>query len=159
MTELIAKPVVKNKFWIVESLGKKLATIQAVDDGTGFVYVDDTHRELFPSIKLLSKQYNISFAKVEKTKPPIVSDHTVYGYPCSGKPHNEVLDVQRHLPIYAKNFKSKSLHCAGYYVVKLGVAWSVQFCPKLITLNRYEYQGPFKLKERAESALGEINGQ
>jgi hypothetical protein len=65
MTELIAKPVVKNKFWIVESSGTKVGNIQAIDEG-GFVYVHDNAREMFPSIKLLSKQYNIEFVKAEK---------------------------------------------------------------------------------------------
>ena len=58
MTELIAKPVVKNKMWIVESAGTKVGNIMAVDEG-GVVYVHDNQRESFPSIKLLSKQYNI----------------------------------------------------------------------------------------------------
>jgi hypothetical protein len=60
MTELIAKPVIKNKFWIVESEGTKVATIQAVEDG-GFVYVHDEERQRFPTIKLLTKEYNIVF--------------------------------------------------------------------------------------------------
>ena len=37
MSELIATPIVKNKFWVVEDRGEKIATIQARDDG-GFVY-------------------------------------------------------------------------------------------------------------------------
>ena len=60
MTELIAKPVVKNKMWIVESLGTKVGNIMAVDEG-GVVYVHDDQREAFPSIKLLQKKYNIEF--------------------------------------------------------------------------------------------------
>jgi hypothetical protein len=32
MSELIAKPVIKNKFWVVEESGNKIATIQARDD-------------------------------------------------------------------------------------------------------------------------------
>ena len=33
MTELIAKPVVKNKIWIVESQGNKIGNIMTVDEG------------------------------------------------------------------------------------------------------------------------------
>jgi len=44
MNELIARPVIKNKFWIVEEEGKKIATIQAVEDG-GFVYVQEQSRQ------------------------------------------------------------------------------------------------------------------
>jgi len=39
----------------------------------------------------------------------------------------------------------------------LGFNWHRQFCPKLITLNRYAYQGPFKTQERVDNALREIN--
>jgi len=154
--ETIAKPVIKNKFWIVEQSGHKIATIQAVDENGGFVYVHDDQREHFPSIKLISKKYNIEFVKAEK--PQKIIDNDVYGFPVSGSAHNQVLDVQRYLPIYTKGAKSKSFFCAGHYLIKFGQNWTRQFCPKLITLNRYEYQGPFKTQERAEDALREING-
>jgi hypothetical protein len=157
MNEIIAKQVVKNKFWIVESNGTKIATIQAIDEG-GFAYVHDNEREMFPSIKLLSKKYNIEFVKEEKQSIIKPTSHDVYGFPVTSKPHNEVLDVQRYLPIYTKNTKSKSFFCAGYYIVKYGSSWLKEQCPKLITLNRYEYQGPFKTIERAQEAMKEANG-
>ena len=62
----IAKPIVKNKFWIVERDGEKLATIQAIDEDGGYAYVHDDQREVFPTIKLLSSKYNIEFARAEK---------------------------------------------------------------------------------------------
>ena len=57
---LLAKPVVKNKYWIVEESGKKIGTIQAIDEG-GFSYVHENTRERFASIRLISKKYNIEF--------------------------------------------------------------------------------------------------
>ena len=80
MTEIIAKPVLKNKFWIVEEAGEKIATILAIEEG-GFAYVHDDRRELFPSISLLAKKYNIKFAKVEKLKKEKQDVYDVYGYP------------------------------------------------------------------------------
>jgi hypothetical protein len=44
MNDLIAKPVVKNKFWIVEQSGSQVATIQAIDEAGGFAYVHDNER-------------------------------------------------------------------------------------------------------------------
>lgn len=157
MSDIIAKPVVKNKFWIVEDHGTKVGTIQAIDEG-GFAYVHDDEREVFPSIKLLSKQYNIEFVKAERTKKSVVDSHEVYGFPTNTKPHNEVLDVQRYLPIYTKSAKSKSFFCAGYYIIKFSNTWVRAYCPKLITLNRYEYEGPFKTQERMLAAMKEANG-
>jgi hypothetical protein len=156
MSDAIAKPVVKNKFWIVESNGQKVATIQAVEEG-GFAYVHDDQRELFATIKLLSSKYNIEFVKAEK--PVKGEGHDVYGYPCSNKPHNEIYDVQRKLPIYTKSSKSKSYFCAGYYLVKFSNTWVKAYCPKTITLNRYEYAGPFKSAEEQQTELRKRNGQ
>jgi hypothetical protein len=158
MTELIAKPVVKNKMWIVESHGTKVGNIMSIDEG-GVVYVHDNERELFPSIKLLSKKYNIEFVKAEKIKRVKQDTYDVYGYPTTTQPHNEVLDVQRYLPIYTKGSKSKSFFCAGHYIIKFSSTWVRAYCPKLITLNRYEYQGPFKTQERMSEAMKEANGQ
>jgi hypothetical protein len=146
MTELKAKPVVKDKFWIVEDGEKKVATIQAVEEG-GYVYVHDNHRERFPSVKLLKKQYNIEFIKTsiaKKEKPPV---HEVYGWPTSHQPFNPLYDVARKLPIYTKTSKSKSYFCAGYYIVKFANNWAKAYCPKLITLQRYEFLGPFASRE------------
>lgn len=157
MSDIIAKPVVKNKFWIVEDHGTKIATIQAVDEG-GYAYVHDNERELFPSIKLLSKKYNIEFVKAEKPKKDESVTHEVYGYPTSHTPHNQVLDVQRYLPIFTKSAKSKSYFCAGYYIIKFSSTWVRAYCPKLITLNRYEYQGPFKSQDRMLESMKEANG-
>jgi len=156
MSEVIAKPVVKNKFWIVEEDGHKIATIQAVEEG-GFVYVHNNEREPFPTIKLLTKKYNIEFVKAEKLSK--AETHEVYGYPCSNKPHNEIYDVQRKLPIYTKSLKSKSFFCAGYYLVKFSNTWVKAYCPKAITLNRYDYLGPFKTAEEQQIKLREKNGQ
>jgi hypothetical protein len=158
MSDIIAKPVVKNKFWIVEEGGEKIATIQAIEEG-GFAYVHDEQRELFPSIKMISKKYNIEFVKAEKPKKEKLDVYDVYGFPTNTQPNNEVLDVQRYLPIYTKGAKSKSFFCAGYYIIKFSSTWVRAYCPKLITLNRYEYQGPFKTQERMIEAMREANGQ
>jgi len=160
MTEIIAKPVVKNKFWIVEKGGNKVGTILTIEEDGGVVYVhNDNHREHFPSIKLLSKKYNIEFVKADKPVRSREDTYDVYGFPTPGLPHNQVLDVQRYLPIYTKTPKSKSFFCAGYYIIKFSSTWVRAVCPKLITLNRYEYQGPFKTQESMLVAMKEANGQ
>jgi len=157
MREKIAKPVVKNKFWVVEDHGTKVATIQAVEDGT-FVYVHDDQREKFSSIKLLSKQYNIVFDKPKK-KTVEKTGNQIYGYPTQSKPYNELFDVGRKLPIYTKTAKSRSYFCAGYYLIKADCDWTAMYCPKLITLNRYPYQGPFLTQEDAQKRLRKSNGK
>ena len=154
MTDRIAKPVVKNKFWVVEDAGEKVATIQATADG-GFVYVNDQTREHFPSVNVLKKKYNIKFSAAIKSKKAEVC--AVYGYPVAGKVYNQVYDIKRKLPIYSKSLKSKSLFCAGYYLIKLNGVWTDVFCPKNITLNRYEFLGPYRNEAEMKEHLRKQN--
>lgn len=153
MSELIATPVVKNKFWVVENHGTKIATIQARDDG-GVVFVHDHEREYFPSVKILKAKYNIKFGSLKK--PAKKQDNTVYGFPIIGKSFNEVFDVHRKLPMYSKTAKSKSFYCAGHYLVNFTGAWNQIFCPKNITLARYEFVGPFRSEKEMLKKLKEL---
>jgi hypothetical protein len=152
---MLAKPVVKNKCWVVEKDGNKVATILAVEP-SGFVYVHDDQREVFPSIKLISERYNIIFDKSKSPKSEIPAPN-VHGYPCSSKPYNEIWDVRKRLPIYSKNLKSKSFYCAGHYLVNYNGTWVHEYCPKTIALNRYQYHGPFKSKEEANQRMNLCN--
>lgn len=151
MTSMIAKPVIRNKFWIVENNGQPVATIQA--SPTGVVLVHNEWREPFPSIKLLSARYNIQVSR--KLVQPIkkVTHKDIYGFPVSGKSYNEVYDVKRQLPFYTKTPKSKSQFCAGHYAVFINRRWVTYVCPKAITLNRYKYLGPFVNEEQAKTAI------
>lgn len=152
---LLAKPVVKNKCWIVEEDGHKVASILANSEGVTFV--QGSRRERFASLKLLSERHNIL---LDKTKPKkvIKESHDVYGYPCDYNAQNILWDVQHRLPIFTKGSKSKSFFCAGYYIVKFNNGWVKSYCPKLITLNRYPYQGPFRTPEEMQEQLRIANG-
>ena len=72
------------------------------------------------------------------------TEYKIHNYPTSVKPYNEMYDVQRKLPLFTKSAKSKSLYCAGYYIIHFDKGWVKSFCPKLITVERYETKGPFK---------------
>ena len=154
---LEAKTVLKNKFWIVEHQGEKIATIQAVEDG-GFVYASSNERKRYPTIKLLSKERNVVFEEPAKKSKTVV-EHEVHGYPTNCKPWNVLYDVKHQFPIYTKTSKSKSYYCAGHYIIKFNNGWVKSYCPKFITLNRYDYQGPFKTKEEMQEQLRAANGK
>jgi len=155
---VFAKQVLKNKFWIVENQGEKVATIQMVDDGS-VVYVSSTERRKYASIKLLSKDFNIVFNKETKKPKDVKTEYELYGYPVNSKPWNSLYDVKHQFPIYTKTAKSKSYYCAGYYIIKFNNGWIKSFCPKFITLNRYDYQGPYKTKLEMQEQLRLANGK
>ena len=81
----------------------------------------------------------------------------VHGYPTRCEPYNGMFDISRKLPLFTKSEKSKSVYCAGYYLVKFNVNWLKSFCPKLITIERNEYQGPFKTELEMKVALSNAN--
>lgn len=156
MTELKATPVVKDKFWIVKEDGEKIATIQAVEEG-GFVFVHNDRREMFPTVNVLKKSLNIVFDKPSNRKAGKPA-HEVHGFPCNHTPYNVLWDVTRKIPIYTKTDKSKSYFCAGYYLIKFANNWVKAYCPKLITLQRYEFQGPFGSAADQQTQLRKSNG-
>ena len=159
MTTLTAKPIVKNKFWIVEQAGQKVATIQAIDDG-GYAFVySDRHRQRYPSIRILSQEHDIIFDNANQNNQNVsVQIFEIYGYQTRHKPFNVFWDVKHQFPVYTKSKKSKSFYGAGHYIIKFSHAWVKSFCPKYITLNRYPYQGPFKTQEQAQEQLRIANG-
>ena len=66
-------------------------------------------------------------------------------------------DIQKKLPLFTKSKDSKSLYCAGYYVIRFEKGWVKSFCPKLITLQRYQYKGPFKTDLEMKQVLSSVN--
>lgn len=146
-----AKPVVMNKYWIVEDNGRKIGTIQASKDGV--VLVQDNHRLKYPSIKILGTAHNIRF--VNGQRKPTKSVDSVYDYPSRGVPYNAIYDLRLKLPLYTTSHKSKSYYCAGYYCVNYGDTWLVEFSPKKIVLARNPFRGPFQSKDQADKHLAD----
>jgi len=152
---LLAKTIVKNKCWIVEKDGTKIGTI--VTTPRGVVFQHEQQKEQFASLKLLSDRYSIIVEKPTAKKVNSPSD-TVYGFPCKPNAQNILWDVKHKLPIFTKGSKSKSFFCAGYYIIKFNNGWVKSFCPKLITLNRYPYAGPYTTAEEMQERLRIANG-
>lgn len=154
---MLAKPIINNKFWIVEEDGKKVGTIQV--GLNGIVYVCNETREHFISLQTLSTKYNIEFSDVSKDNYD--KDNVYYelnGYPTSCEPFNGIINLKYKFPVFTKNSKSKSFYCAGYYVIKFNKGWVQSFCPKFVTLSKNEFIGPFKSKIEMKEHLRIKNG-
>jgi hypothetical protein len=83
----------------------------------------------------------------------------VHGYDTSCVPHNPLFDVKNKLPLFTKSPKSKSLYCAGYYIIRFEKGWVKSFCPKAITLERYKFKGPFKTNLEMRTELSKANAK
>jgi hypothetical protein len=141
---LVAKVIADKQFWILQEDDRKVGNIEAWNGGYQ-VRINNQVKQ-FKTIKLAAQESNIVFAKEETASKP---DNTVvHGFPVAGRCYNPVWDVVHHLPIYTKTAKSKSWFAAGWYSIKRGRTWKIIQDPKLIALQRYPYQGPFRTKEQ-----------
>ena len=152
-----AKTLVKDKFWIIEENGEKLGTLQKKDNN-GWIFLSKKEsREIFHTPESLREKFGIDILAVEPTTPiepvDINENFEVHGYPVSQHPYNPMFDVQKQLPIYSKTPKSKSLFCAGYFIICFEKGWRKAYCPKLITLQRYPFKGPIKTKLEMQQVL------
>ena len=156
MTDLHAKPIIDDKFWIVEKDGNRFATLRK-DEDERFVLSNEAGIKIYPNRESLTRQFGKDFfiAKIVKEKRD-AEELEVHDFPTSTIPHNAMFDIKRKLPLFTKSGDSKSLYCAGYYTIKFEKGWVKSFCPKLITIERYPYEGPFKtdieMKQRLSNA-------
>jgi hypothetical protein len=104
----------------------------------------------------LKDNYNITIAKEKPAKRTSEISYEVYGFSCDHKPYNSLLNVAKKLPVYSKTSKSKSFYCAGHYLVKVSNIYTYAYCPKLITLSRYDFVGPFYTKVDAKNFAKKI---
>ena len=151
-----AKTLVKDKFWIIEENGNRLGTLQK-HENNGWIFLSKkNNKEIFHTQENLRERFGIDITNVEPTQNTEQTENVdlvVHGYPVSQKPYNPMFDVQKQLPIYSKTPKSKSLFCAGYYIICFEKGWRKAYCPKLITLQRYPFKGPMKTKLEMQQVL------
>jgi hypothetical protein len=153
-----AKVLIPNKEWLVTENRKKIGAI--TKDKKGYHFIHNGKAVGFKSLNELKTQLGIELFEElvrKKTQDSQDKNYIIYDFPCSSKPFESVYSVKERLPLFAKSAKSKSRYCAGYYVIKFRKGWVKSFCPKLITLQRYPYFGPFRTEIEMKSALNNIN--
>ena len=144
---LKAKPVLKDKFWIIENDEQRIGTMSWNDDR--YMFSSNAETCFFDNKRQMKKRFGTdivwSTLGNENNNTNINNkDHVVHGFPTSVNPFNTMYDVKRKLPLFTKSDKSKSAYCAGYYIIQFDKGWVKSFCPKLITIERYNSKGPFK---------------
>lgn len=150
---LIAKPVVKNQFWIVTDGNEKVGNVLA--DGSGFEVKLNGNKTHYKNTKAIQKVANIefqNFSSFSSAKKEVLLSE----YPTTGKVSNSILDIKRKLHLFTKGSKSKCYYAAGWYTFKQGSEEKVIFCPKYIFIQRYDYKGPFKTKDEAEALINNV---
>lgn len=150
---IISKNLIPNKEWILKNQNEKIGSVSKVKKGYNFlkkgkaIFLKDLE-EL--GIEALPNQLSDKKLEVENS-------YSIYNFPCSSKPYGPVYNLKKKLPLFAKSSKSKSQYCAGFYIIKFRKNWVKSFCPKLITLERYSYYGPYKTEQEMKAILNTVN--
>lgn len=150
-----AKTILKDKFWIVEEEGNNIGTLSWGDDR--YMFSSKNKTIFFDNQKQIKKEFGLDIS-VEET-PEVTSKSLakeIYNFPTSVLPYNSMYDIKRKLPLFTKSVKSKSLYCAGYYIIRFEKGWVKSFCPKLITIERYDFKGPFKTEIEMRQELSRV---
>ncbi len=154
-----AKVLVPDKEWLVTSdNNKKIGAI--TKNKKGYVFYKNGQSLGFKNLTDIKAQLGIELFEegFKKVKKDIDNkNYYIYDFPCRTKPYEPVYSVKSKLPLFAKSPKSKSRYCAGYYVILRGKGWATSFCPKLITVQRYPYHGPFKTEQEMKTMLNNLN--
>jgi hypothetical protein len=150
---LKAKPVLKDKFWIIENDEQRIGTMSWNEDR--YMFSNKVETCFFDSKQDMKQRFGADIVWTDLSVPKEVTqqDFIVYGFPTSVSPYNTMFDVKRKLPLFTKSNKSKSAYCAGYYIIEFEKGWVKSFCPKLITIERYNFKGPFKSEMEMRSEL------
>lgn len=63
------------------------------------------------------------------------------------------------LPLFAKTEGSSVLYAAGYYAVNFARGWTHAHNPKLSTLQKYGYSGPFRNRDDMKREIKKLNAK
>ena len=145
MNTLIAKPIVKNQYWVVTDGKEKVGNVVAT--GSGFELKMHGSTSYFDSTSTIQKHINIEFMPAA---PKVAKALSFASFPLPAKHYNSILDVKRKLHLFTKSPKSKCYFAAGWYSVKQGATFEPMYCPKYIVIQRYEYSGPYSTEHDAQ---------
>lgn len=149
---LVAKPVIKDQYWVVTDGVKKVGNVIA--DGTGFDVKLDGALSHFDTTNDITKFTKIRFqpTKSNKTKAQVPYPE----FPTTSKIYNSIFDIKRKLHLFTKNTKSKCYHVAGWFAMEQNGSKQVIFCPKYIFIQRYKYLGPYKTEFEANEQINSL---
>lgn len=152
MKTLIAKPIIKDQYWVLTDGNQKVGNVIA--EGSGFSVKMNGVCEYFDNTHELKNNTRIQFQTLKSDRSKITLPFAQY--PTTPKVYNSILDVKRKLHLYTKTQKSKCYYTAGWFAINQSSGFEPILCPKYIFVQRYPYYGPFKTKEEAESLINSL---
>jgi len=152
---VVLKEITEDSWLVLENDAIELGLLSITPTGA-YTLVNDTGKHSFPNVDQLYTFFeNDIFNHVDSSPVTIEKSFFVKGYPINY--HDPVeADLVSDLPLFKKTHTSEVYHCAGYYCIRFPKGWISVFCPKLSTLSKYDYQGPFLTDLKAKVRLKEL---
>lgn len=140
--------LLKNEFWIVTDNDDLVGTVSVEEDR--LFYTGKGGRGFFDNAMQLQNAMGVDIENSKKAVDQELLE--VEGFPTVAVPGSVYYDVHKKIYFYTKSSSSSCLYAAGYFLTKKENRDVVLFCPKLTTLEKYEYIGPFKTPDEASEA-------
>ena len=145
---ILAKNVIKDKFWILEENAKRVGMMNFKDDN----YVINLKRKDYTARDTKElKKLGIEFVTRDFTHGGHLE---VMGYPTDQEEVYNVKEIDG-FPTFTKKAASKSPHVSGWYGLKFKNGWVSVLCPRLTTVKTNIYIGPYKSKMDLKVVLGQ----
>tara|TARA_B100000989_G_scaffold187470_1_gene141060 strand:- start:9432 stop:9923 length:492 start_codon:yes stop_codon:yes gene_type:complete len=144
-----ARPVIKDKFWIVKDDNINIATIEKRKEE--FVVIEDNTKVVYDSEQQVVEHFkqNIFANTPKQQQKPANQKYDIDGYPTKVEPQNiQWFDT---IPTFTKTDKSLDRYCAGFYGVRFEGGTFLSNNPKLSTITEkcLDFIGPFKTEMEA----------
>ncbi len=137
------KTIESNNSWIITNDKDTDKVGSIVKTGTNQFEVKYQGLNKFYTKSQLLKNFGQQLFSQKNIIKRLAPKNMLHEFPTDQEHYNGMFDVKRKVPIYTKSKKSKSFFCAGNYIIKFHKGWIVSFCPKLISLEKYKFYGPF----------------
>ena len=129
-----AKPILKNKFWIIENNGQRIGTLSKQEDKR-YMYSCATGTEYFSDTKSFNSYIGgVSWDKTSISDADSVTKE-IHGFSTSTKPHNVIYNVQKKLPLFTCIFPKSVFPMCLFW--GSGVGWESFVCTILWPIWKY----------------------
>lgn len=152
------KPITEQSWLVLSDIDdSRVGLLTEVKDQ--YTLMVSGEKQRFLSRKEVNKFFNEDvFKNVAEpvTEEVVKKDYFINGFPVDFDSPNEVLIKGNSLPLFSKKSTSDVYYSAGYYCLNFPKNWMPAYCPKLSTLQAYEYAGPFKSEIEMRSVLTKL---
>jgi hypothetical protein len=148
--------IAKDKFWILEDAGVKRGLITHKNDDIYNIVIDGNSQDMsLADLHCMFDNKILTSSEPHTQTNASNNELLLNNFPCKHIPFNHKQVEWNNITIetYTKNETSKIRYAAGYFGLHFTGVWSKTQSPKLDTLEKYLFVGPFKTPDEAAATI------